>query len=48
MGCRFAGGADTPAAYLDRLMTGEDALSDSDIKPRGRNSGIIQLLSCRV
>jgi acyl transferase domain-containing protein/NADPH-dependent curcumin reductase CurA/acyl carrier protein/short-subunit dehydrogenase len=24
MGCRFAGGADTPAAYLDRLMTGED------------------------
>ncbi len=26
MGCRFAGGADTPAAYLDRLMTGEDML----------------------
>jgi acyl transferase domain-containing protein/SAM-dependent methyltransferase/aryl carrier-like protein len=26
MGCRFAGGADTPAAYLDRLMTGKDAL----------------------
>ncbi len=26
MGCRFAGGADTPQAYLDRLMTGEDSL----------------------
>jgi len=26
MGCRFAGGADTPAAYLDRLMTGKDML----------------------
>ena len=26
MGCRFAGGVDTPAAYLDRLMTGEDML----------------------
>ncbi len=26
MGCRFAGGADTPAAYLARLMTGLDAV----------------------
>lgn len=26
MGCRFAGGADTPGAYLARLMTGLDAI----------------------
>jgi len=33
MGCRFAGGADTPAAYLARLMTGLDAI---DVVPGTR------------